>query len=195
MTALAVLSGNKFHLSLNVSNLERAIAFYRVLFDIGPAKHYPDYAKFEVAEPAVIFSLVPHRPSSGSAMGHLGFRLADVASVQAIDNRLKTAGLKTQTQECTRPAVTPSSTACGSATPTATSGRSTPSPGTWTRRSARASTAPRPRCRPRPAPVVWEHFATHPVPERRTARRRFGGQGPLTGSFNLVEDEPARLSW
>ena len=36
MTALAVLSQNKFHLSLNVSNLDRAIGFYRILFDRGP---------------------------------------------------------------------------------------------------------------------------------------------------------------
>jgi catechol 2,3-dioxygenase-like lactoylglutathione lyase family enzyme len=193
MTALRVLSGNKFHLSLNVSNLERAIAFYRVLFDTPPAKHYPDYAKFEVAEPAVIFSLVPHRPSSGSAMGHLGFRLPDVESVQAIAARLEAAALKTQTQECTR---------CGYAEQYRL-WVSDPDGNFWAlyaiarhldpraiRQSLDGAAAALP---PPPRAVVWEHFATHPVPDRVPHADDSVDEVRLTGSFNLVDDEAARL--
>jgi catechol 2,3-dioxygenase-like lactoylglutathione lyase family enzyme len=49
----------KFHLSLNVTDLDRAIDFYQVLFGAPPAKRHDDYAKFEVDDPPVVFSLVP----------------------------------------------------------------------------------------------------------------------------------------
>ena len=49
-----------FHLSLNVADLRRSIAFYRVLFGVEPAKCHDDYAKFDLADPPVVFSLVPH---------------------------------------------------------------------------------------------------------------------------------------
>ncbi len=52
----------KFHLSLNVPDLDWAIEFYRVLFGLAPAKLHDDYAKFELNDPPVIFSLVPHPP-------------------------------------------------------------------------------------------------------------------------------------
>jgi hypothetical protein len=38
-------AGVKFHLSLNVTDLGKAVAFYRVLFDTEPAKCHDDYAK------------------------------------------------------------------------------------------------------------------------------------------------------
>ena len=193
MTALAVLSQNKFHLSLNVSNLDRAIGFYRILFDRAPAKHYPDYAKFEVDEPPVIFSLVPHRPSSGSAMGNVGCRLADVESVQAIAERLEAAGLKTQTQECTR---------CGYAEQYRM-WVSDPDGNFWAfyaiarhldpreiRQSLSGAAAV---LKPSATAEVWEHFATHPVPERVPHADGTVDEVRLTGSFNLVEDETARL--
>jgi catechol 2,3-dioxygenase-like lactoylglutathione lyase family enzyme len=193
MTALAVVSHNKFHLSLNVSNLEDAIAFYRTLFGVAPAKHYPDYAKFEVEEPAVIFSLVPRRPSCGSAMGHLGFRLPDAKAVQAIGERLEAAGLKTQTQESTR---------CGYAQQYRL-WVSDPDGHFWAfyavekhldpREIRQSLTGAEAMLKPSPSAVVWEHFATHPVPERVPHSDDSVDEVRLTGSFNLVEDEASRL--
>ena len=43
----------KFHASLNVSNLSRSVEFYTALFGLEPVKLYPDYAKFELNEPAI----------------------------------------------------------------------------------------------------------------------------------------------
>ncbi len=40
---------NTFHLSLNVPDLDGAVAFYRELFGAEPAKRKPGYAKFELA--------------------------------------------------------------------------------------------------------------------------------------------------
>lgn len=193
MTALAVLSRNKFHLSLNVSNLDRAIAFYRILFDMAPAKHYPDYAKFEVVEPPVIFSLVPHQPSSGTAMGHVGCRVPDVQGVQAIAERLEAAGLKTQTQECTR---------CGYAEQYRL-WVSDPDGNFWAfyaverhldpREIRQSLTGAAAVLKPGSSAVVWEHFAIQPVPERVPHADNSVDEVRLTGSFNLVEDEAARL--
>lgn len=192
MTSLAVVSHNKFHLSLNVSNLDRAIDFYRALFGIAPAKHYPDYAKFEVEEPAVIFSLVPRPPSCGSAMGHLGFRLSDAKAVQAIGERLKAAGLKTQTQESTR---------CGYAQQYRL-WVSDPDGNSWAfyavekhldPREIRQSLTGAAVLKPPPSAVVWEHFATHPVPPRVPHADDSVDEVRLTGSFNLVENEASRL--
>jgi catechol 2,3-dioxygenase-like lactoylglutathione lyase family enzyme len=44
----------KFHASLNVSDLDRSVAFYRVLFGLEPAKVKSNYAKFELTEPPLV---------------------------------------------------------------------------------------------------------------------------------------------
>ena len=68
----------KFHASLNVSDLGRAVRFYQALFGVGPAKHYPDYAKFEVWTPPLVLSLKPKRACAGGPLNHLGLRLLSV---------------------------------------------------------------------------------------------------------------------
>jgi catechol 2,3-dioxygenase-like lactoylglutathione lyase family enzyme len=83
----------KFHLSLNVPDLERAVAFYRGFFGIEPAKHHPDYAKFELDEPPVVFSLAPHPPGPGASLSHLGLQVSDDAALEAFRQRLEAAGI------------------------------------------------------------------------------------------------------
>jgi catechol 2,3-dioxygenase-like lactoylglutathione lyase family enzyme len=89
----------KFHLSLNVSNLERSIAFYRVLLGTEPAKVRPDYAKFELAEPALVLSLAPHTPGAGGNLNHLGLRVRTAEELVEIQRRLEAAGLPTEREE------------------------------------------------------------------------------------------------
>ena len=48
MNANLETGASRFHTSLNVSDLARAVACYRVLFEREPAKQKKDYAKFEV---------------------------------------------------------------------------------------------------------------------------------------------------
>ena len=67
----------KFHLSLNVSDLSKSVAFYQVLFGKPAAKHHADYAKFEVESPPAVFSLVPGRNGVGGALNHVGLCLLD----------------------------------------------------------------------------------------------------------------------
>lgn len=91
----------KFHFALNVSNLEKSIAFYRVLFDAPPAKHHHDYAKFELSEPPLVFSLVPNPPASGGSLSHFGFPVGSTAEVEAAAARLAAAGLEISSQDGT----------------------------------------------------------------------------------------------
>jgi catechol 2,3-dioxygenase-like lactoylglutathione lyase family enzyme len=89
----------KFHLSLNVADLKRSIAFYRTLFGVEPAKCRPDYAKFELEDPPLVLSLEPSAAGRGGALNHAGFRLPDAPSLVEVQRRLEGAGISTQRQE------------------------------------------------------------------------------------------------
>ena len=91
----------KFHFSLNVSNLAQSVAFYEKLFGVPPAKSYPDYAKFELEQPPLVFSLVPNTPAAGGALSHLGFPVASKAEVDTVRERLTAAGLQVSCQDNT----------------------------------------------------------------------------------------------
>ena len=88
-----------FHISLNVANLEKAIAFYRVLLGVAPAKCYPDYAKFEMVDPPLVLSLEPQAHATGGALNHLGFRVPTAAALVEIQHRLESAGIATNREE------------------------------------------------------------------------------------------------
>src|SRR5262245_56386162 len=89
----------RFHLSLNVADLAKSVAFYRTLFGIEPAKVRPDYAKFEPDDPPLVLSLEPTPRPVGGPLNHLGFRMPDAKSLVEVQERLERAGLKTQREE------------------------------------------------------------------------------------------------
>jgi catechol 2,3-dioxygenase-like lactoylglutathione lyase family enzyme len=89
----------KFHASLNVSDLDRAVRFYTALFGEAPAKHYSDYAKFEIDNPPLILSLKPKRACAGGPLNHLGLRLVTVEQLRAIQERLKAVGARIGAQD------------------------------------------------------------------------------------------------
>jgi catechol 2,3-dioxygenase-like lactoylglutathione lyase family enzyme len=76
---------NTFHLSLDVPDLERAVAFYRELFGVEPAKSKPGYAKFELVDPPVALAL---QQASYAALSHLGIRVESTDEVEASSARL-----------------------------------------------------------------------------------------------------------
>jgi catechol 2,3-dioxygenase-like lactoylglutathione lyase family enzyme len=90
----------RFHLSMNVTDLDKSVRFFRSLFGLEPAKVRPDYAKFEPDDPPLVLSLEPARSvGRGGALNHLGFRLPDVKSLVAMQERLERAGLATQRED------------------------------------------------------------------------------------------------
>jgi catechol 2,3-dioxygenase-like lactoylglutathione lyase family enzyme len=84
-----------------VSDLKRSVDFYRLLFDTPPAKEHSGYAKFELEQPPLVFSLVPNPPASSGAVSHFGFPVSSAEEVDAAALRLQAAGLKTTCQQGT----------------------------------------------------------------------------------------------
>lgn len=97
--ALSTVQRTRFHLSLNVNDLERSVAFYKILFDTDPAKVRGDYAKFETDAPPLVLSLEPNGRAGVGSLNHLGFRLHDARQLVAVQERLERAGLRTERQE------------------------------------------------------------------------------------------------
>ena len=83
---------NTFHISLAVPDLAGAVAFYRELFGVEPAKRKADYAKFELADPPVALAL---SPSAKPGLSHLGIRHQSTAEVEQASERLARSGLVT----------------------------------------------------------------------------------------------------
>ena len=83
---------NTFHLSLDVPDLDRAIAFYRELLGAEPAKTKPGYAKFELSDPPVALAL---QQAGRPALSHLGIRVESTAEVESASSRLAASGLAT----------------------------------------------------------------------------------------------------
>ncbi len=99
--SLSLVNSNpvRFHISLNVSDLERSIQFYRILFDQPPAKERADYAKFEPNIPPLVLSLEPNGRCGGGTLNHLGIRLTDARQLVSVQERLEKAGVRSQREE------------------------------------------------------------------------------------------------
>lgn len=90
----------RFHLSLNVADLAKSVAFFRTLLGVEPAKVRPDYAKFEPDSPPLVLSLEPAKEvGQGGALNHVGFRLPDAKALVAVQERLERAGLRTRRED------------------------------------------------------------------------------------------------
>ena len=69
---------NTFHVSLEVADVAKAVESYRKILGIEPAKLHPEYAKFEIADPPVILSLIP---GEAGRLSHLGIRYPSTGDV------------------------------------------------------------------------------------------------------------------
>ena len=86
----------RFHLSLNVSNLPKAVAFLECVLGVSAAKQRADYAKFELDSPPLVLSLEPRSPSTYGSLNHVGFRFPDSQTLVEAQSRLELAGVPTQ---------------------------------------------------------------------------------------------------
>ncbi len=82
---------NTFHVSMYVEDLEAAVERYRKILGAEPAKVRPGYAKFELTDPPVIFSLV--RGGEPGKVSHLGIRYPGAGEVASEMARTKREGL------------------------------------------------------------------------------------------------------
>ena len=70
-----------------------------MLLGVEPAKVRADYAKFDLAEPPLVLSLVPGRPGSGGSLNHAGLRVRTAEELVEIQHRLEAAGMPTERED------------------------------------------------------------------------------------------------
>src|SRR5213079_709768 len=90
------VSALKAHLAINVRNVEQSLEFYRKLFGIEPSKVRAGYAKFDVQNPALNFTLNEGAINSGGALSHLGIQVRSTEDVLATREKWNEAGLLTR---------------------------------------------------------------------------------------------------
>ena len=77
----------------------RSVAFYRALLGVEPAKVRADYAKFDLAEPPLVLSLIPGKPAAGGNLNHVGLRVRTAEELVEIQRRLEMAGMPTERED------------------------------------------------------------------------------------------------
>jgi catechol 2,3-dioxygenase-like lactoylglutathione lyase family enzyme len=93
------MSQKTFHVSLNVADIDAAVARYRQILGIAPAKHFSDYAKFELSDPPLILSV--NLGGTPGSVGHLGIRHAETPAVLAELGRVRGEGLEVIEEQAT----------------------------------------------------------------------------------------------
>jgi len=88
----------KPHLSLNVTDIERSVAFYQKAFGVEPAKRKPGYAKFDLSSPALNLTMQEQAPT-GANVSHFGIQVATSEDVAEARRRFETAGLETHSEQ------------------------------------------------------------------------------------------------
>jgi catechol 2,3-dioxygenase-like lactoylglutathione lyase family enzyme len=89
---------SRVQLALNVSDLEKAVAFYSKLFRTEPAKRRPGYANFAISEPPLKLVLIEGHGEPGT-LNHLGVEVESRQEVAAATSRLAAEGLATATED------------------------------------------------------------------------------------------------
>ena len=88
------------HISLNVSDLSKAVAFYRGFLG-EPRKLKTDYAKFVTASPEIHLALQPglRTPFPDGPLSHLGIRVDSTAEVRRWRDELKARGVVSEEEK------------------------------------------------------------------------------------------------
>lgn len=86
----------KAHISLNVSDVEKSIEFYRKMLGIEPSKVRTGYAKFDVQNPQLNLALNQSSVRERGALSHLGIQVASTEDVLAVRERWADVGLVTR---------------------------------------------------------------------------------------------------
>ncbi len=85
---------NRFHVHLNVSNLDDSIRFYSQLFASDPVVVKADYAKWMLEDPRVNFAISTTGRTPG--IDHLGIQVDSGDELVALGKRLDAAGSAVQ---------------------------------------------------------------------------------------------------
>ena len=87
---------SRVQLSLNVTDLDAAVAFYSRLFGTEPAKLRPGYANFAIADPPLKLVLTAPGNGPGGTINHLGVEVESTEEVDSAGARMAAEGLDTK---------------------------------------------------------------------------------------------------
>jgi len=90
----------KAHVSLNVSNVDKSVAFYEKAFGVSATKRRPGYAKFDLESPALNLTM-SEAPRTGVNASHFGIQVAGSEDVLEAKTRFEALGLATFSEEDT----------------------------------------------------------------------------------------------
>jgi len=89
----------RFHVHVNVDDLEASIGFYRVLFGVEPSVIESDYAKWMLDDPRVNFAISQRGRTAG--IDHLGLQAEDEGELADLGTRLRAADALTLAEQGT----------------------------------------------------------------------------------------------
>lgn len=83
----------KAHLAIKVRDVSASLEFYRKMFGIEPLKVRTGYAKFDVQNPPLNFTLNEVPFNDAGALSHMGIQVASTQDVLAVRQKWIDAGL------------------------------------------------------------------------------------------------------
>jgi catechol 2,3-dioxygenase-like lactoylglutathione lyase family enzyme len=83
----------KAHVAIHVRDVAASIDFYKRLFGIEPSKVRTGYAKFDVMNPPLNFTLNEDAGAAPGALSHLGIQVRSTADVLAVRRSWQEKGL------------------------------------------------------------------------------------------------------
>ena len=101
-SAITFLGDRRIHMGLGVQDISKSIEFYSVLFGQAPGKIRKDYAKYEVENPPVNFTLHQTRGVSSRQYPqefHFGIQVKSSQEVSAATRRLSGAQIDISVEE------------------------------------------------------------------------------------------------
>jgi catechol 2,3-dioxygenase-like lactoylglutathione lyase family enzyme len=184
MSATATAVAARLQVSLNVSDLEKSLRFYRALLGIEPGLNAAHQLRFELADPPVILCLTTVGAVSAGSINHVGLRMPDSATLVEVQRRLEEAGIATQRQEGVE---------CCYARQTKF-WVTDPDRNLWELYVLEddidhSGFEDAPPQAPKPAAVVWTHLLTRPVPQRIPHADASVDEVRLEGSFNARRED------
>ncbi|MCB1140212.1 MAG: VOC family protein [Leptospiraceae bacterium] len=83
----------RMHASIYVSDLDKSVDFYSKFFEVQPAKIRAGYAKFQLENPGLVFSLVENKDRVAGNFGHMGIQVETLEELDARKEKAKKTGL------------------------------------------------------------------------------------------------------
>jgi catechol 2,3-dioxygenase-like lactoylglutathione lyase family enzyme len=87
------VKARKAHVAIHVKDVGASVAFYGKLFGIEPYKVRTGYAKFDVANPPLNFTLNEGTEAGHGTLSHLGIQVESTADVLAMRQNWQERGL------------------------------------------------------------------------------------------------------